>query len=123
MEMGVYEVLYKMFFRSNYQALLLDTDPCPYCYNKIEEIKSCLLQRERGCSGGLGDCGGGLQQDSGGNYKGSPWALLWFYNFCSTSSMPGNATFGKEVGASDKKFVEDHFKFVKTGQVNLLCRF
>ena len=37
--------------------------------------------------------------------------------------MPGNATFGKEVGASDKKFVENHFKFVKTGQVNLLCRF
>ena len=37
--------------------------------------------------------------------------------------MPGNATFGKEVGASDKKFVEKHFKFVKTGQVNLLCRF
>ena len=42
--------------------------------------------------------------------KGSTWALLWFYNFYSTSSMPGNATFGKEVGASDKKFVENHFK-------------
>ena len=54
------------FFRSNYQPILLDIDPCPYCYNKIEETKSCLLQRERGCSGGLGDCGGGLEQDGEG---------------------------------------------------------